>query len=128
MYCDRRPLLIGFQVLPPSSVRNAPAAEIAMYIRSGLLGSRMMVCRHIPPAPGCHFGPGAVAAQSGQLLPVLSAIRRPEKRRVFHARIDRVRIGQRRLQMPHALELPRMLRAVVPLMRRERLAGLGESS
>ena len=51
------PRLIGFQVSPPSSVRNAPAAEIAMKIRSGFLGSRMMVCRHIPPAPGCHFGP-----------------------------------------------------------------------
>src|SRR5437773_1422175 len=41
----------------PSSVRNAPAAEIAMEIRSGLFGSRRMVCKHIPPAPGCHFGP-----------------------------------------------------------------------
>src|SRR5207237_5938327 len=57
MYCDRRPLLIGFQVLPPSSVRKAPAAEMAIHIRLGLLGSRMMVCRHMPPAPGCHLGP-----------------------------------------------------------------------
>src|SRR4029077_587114 len=57
MYCDFRPRLIGCQVLPPSSVRNAPAAEIAIQIRCGLLGSRMMVCRHMPPAPGCHFGP-----------------------------------------------------------------------
>ena len=30
MYCECRPRLIGFQVLPPSSVRNAPAAEMAM--------------------------------------------------------------------------------------------------
>ena len=30
MYCDFSPRLIGFQVLPPSSVRNAPAAEMAM--------------------------------------------------------------------------------------------------
>src|SRR5881398_2635573 len=57
MYCERRPLLIGFQVLPPSSVRNAPAAEMAIHIRRGLLGSRMIVCRHMPPAPGCHDGP-----------------------------------------------------------------------
>ena len=34
---DLRPRLIGFQVLPPSSVRNAPAAEMAMYMRSGWL-------------------------------------------------------------------------------------------
>ena len=57
IYCERRPRLIGFQVAPPSSVRKAPAAEMAMYIRLGLLGSRMMVCRHMPPAPGCHLGP-----------------------------------------------------------------------
>ena len=27
MNCERRPLLIGFQVVPPSSLRKAPAAE-----------------------------------------------------------------------------------------------------
>src|SRR5579863_9975123 len=48
---------MGFHVLPPSSVRKAPAAEIATKMRLGLLGSRTTVCRHIPPAPGCHFGP-----------------------------------------------------------------------
>src|SRR5580704_3990841 len=57
MYWENRPLLIGFQVLPPSSVRKAPAADMAMYIFLESLGSRMMVCRHILPAPGCHFGP-----------------------------------------------------------------------
>src|SRR6266571_5914575 len=57
MYCECRPRLIGFQVFPPSSVRKAPAAEMATYIRRGLLGSSRMVCRHIPPAPGCHLGP-----------------------------------------------------------------------
>src|SRR5271170_1790641 len=57
MYCERSPRLIGFQLLPPSSVRNAPAAEMAIHIRCGLLGSRMIVCRHIPPAPGCQLGP-----------------------------------------------------------------------
>src|SRR5579862_1677354 len=57
MYCDFSPLLIGFQVFPPSSVRKAAAAEIAMYMRPGSLGSRMIVWRHIPPAPGCHLGP-----------------------------------------------------------------------
>src|ERR1700691_4682663 len=57
MYLEYSPRLIGFQVLPPSSVRKAPAAEIAMKILCGSLGSRMMVCRHMPPAPGCHLGP-----------------------------------------------------------------------
>src|SRR6202012_5970188 len=59
MYFECNPLLIGFQLLPPSSLRNAPAAEIAITIRSGFVGSRMTVWRHMPPAPGCH--PGAVA-------------------------------------------------------------------
>ena len=128
MYCECRPRLIGFQVLPPSSVRNAPAAEMAMKIRSGLLGSRMIVCRHIPPAPGCPVRPRAVAAQPGEFLPGLPAVGRAEQGGVFHAGVDRVRIGQRRFQMPDALELPRVLRAVVPLVRGERLAGFGDVS
>src|ERR1700740_1654982 len=57
MYCDFSPRLIGFHVSPASSLRNAPAAEIATKIRRGLLGSRTIVCRHMPPAPGCHLGP-----------------------------------------------------------------------
>ena len=38
MCSDRSPRLIGRQVWPPSSLRNAPAAEMAMKIRPGLLG------------------------------------------------------------------------------------------
>src|SRR5436853_426459 len=57
MYCDFSPRLIGSHVVPPSSVRKAPAAEIATYIRLGFVGSRTIVCKHMPPAPGCHLGP-----------------------------------------------------------------------
>src|SRR2546428_3287060 len=57
MYCDLSPRLIGFHVVPPSSVRNAPADEIATNSRLGFFGSSMIVCRHRPPAPGCHCGP-----------------------------------------------------------------------
>src|SRR5215470_7437808 len=71
MYLEYRPLLIGFQVLPPSSVRKAPAAEIATQIRCGLLGSRIIVCRHIPPAPGCHFGPVPCPRSPGSSLQFL---------------------------------------------------------
>src|SRR5579883_203210 len=53
MYSERSPRLIGFQVAPQSSVRNAPAAEIAMYMRPAFDGSITMVCSPIPPAPGC---------------------------------------------------------------------------
>src|SRR6266446_601951 len=57
MYCECRPRLIGFQVLPASSERKAPAAEMATYMRRGFFGSSRTVWRHIPPAPGCHLGP-----------------------------------------------------------------------
>ncbi len=56
-------------------------------------------------------------------MPAGSTVGRAKQRRVFHSRINGVGFGERRLQMPHSLKLPRMLRAVVPLMRGERLAG-----
>ena len=87
----------------------------------------MMVCRHIPPAPGCHLGPGSVTAQSGEFVPGLAAVGRAEQRGVFDSGIDRVWLGERRLEVPDPLEFPGMLRAVVPLMRGERFAGLGGS-
>src|ERR1043166_6227887 len=68
MYCDRNPLLIGFHVFPPSSLRNAPAAEIAIKIRPAFFGSSTIVCRHIPPAPGCHFGPKWQPGAGGMCL------------------------------------------------------------
>src|ERR1035437_10793140 len=66
---------------------------------------------------------GAVAAQSGEFLPVLAAIGRAEQGGVFDSSVDRVGIGERRLQMPHAFKFPGTLGAVVPLMSGERLAG-----
>src|SRR5690554_1269666 len=54
------PLLIGCQVAPSSSERNAPAAEIAVNSRFGLLGSVRITCAHSPPAPGCHRWPLAL--------------------------------------------------------------------
>ena len=59
----------------------------------------------------------AVAAQSGQLLPVSAAVGRAEHRGVLNAGVDGVRIGQRWLEVPDALELPRVRCAVVPLVR-----------
>ena len=76
----------------------------------------------MPPAPGAHLVPLRVA-QAGQLVPGLAAVGRAEQRGILDAGVDGVGIGQRRLQMPDALELPGMLRAVVTLVRRERLAG-----
>ena len=75
------------------------------------------MCRHMPPAPGCHFGPEPCLRSPGQFLPVLPAVGRREHGGVLDAGIDRVGIRQRRLEVPHALEFPRVRRAVVPLVR-----------
>ena len=91
-------------------------------MRFGLLGSRSIVCRHMPPAPGCPEAP-AVAAQAGKLLPRLPAVGRAKQGGIFDPGVDRVGIGQRRFEMPDAFELPGMRRAVVPLVRGERFAG-----
>ena len=48
---------------------------------------------------------------------VCAAVGRAEQGGVFHSGVDGVRIGQRRLEMPDALELPGVRRAVVPLVR-----------
>src|SRR5580700_5227412 len=55
--------------------------------------------------------------QSRKLLPGKAAVHRLEKRGVFRARVHGIRIDQRGLEMPDALELPRVLRAIVPLVR-----------
>src|SRR2546430_10634818 len=68
------------------------------------------------------FGSGAVAAQTGELLPRRAAVARAKQGGVLHAGISGVRIAGGRLEVPDALELPGMLRAVVPLVRGERLA------
>jgi hypothetical protein len=52
----------------------------------------------------------------GELLPGPAGIGRPKERRVFHAGVDRIGIGERGLQVPHPGELPWVLGAVVPLM------------
>src|SRR5438270_5016104 len=58
-----------------------------------------------------------VTPERRQLLPRLAAVDGTEERRILDAGEHRVRIRQRRLEVPVARELPGMLRAVVPLMR-----------
>src|SRR4029450_5731668 len=65
---------------------------------------------------GLPVGSRAVAAKSRDLLPRRPAVRGAEQGRVLDAGVNRVRISQRRLEMPDALELPGMRRAVVPLV------------
>src|SRR5207248_9547385 len=60
---------------------------------------------------------GVVLAQTGKFAPRFAAVFRFEKRCVFHAGVNMIDIVERRLEMPDAFEFPRVLRAVVPLMR-----------
>src|SRR5918995_4376840 len=50
-------------------------------------------------------------------MPRLSAVGGFKQRGVFDPSVHRIRVAQRWLEMPYALELPRMRGAVVPLMR-----------
>src|SRR6266576_49552 len=81
-----------------------------------------MLCRHMPPAPGCHCGPvpwPRSPESSCQDLPPSFE----RKMGILDTGVDDVWFGERGFNVPDALELPRMLRAVVPLVRGEGLAG-----
>src|SRR5436190_1601053 len=64
-------------------------------------------------------------SKAGELSPGLTSVRRLEHRGVFNACVNRIRVGQRGLEMPDALELPRMWCSVVPLVSSWH-AGVGE--
>src|SRR5207253_3162679 len=57
-----------------------------------------------------------MAAQPREFLPRLSAVRGAEQGRVFDSRIHGIGVGERRLEVPNALELPGVGCAVVPLV------------
>src|SRR5882762_10476818 len=62
------------------------------------------------------MGPCAMAAESGKLQPRLSSISCAEYCGVFHPGVNGIRIAERWFKVPDSLELPRVRRAVVPLM------------
>src|SRR6267143_779671 len=64
-----------------------------------------------------------MAAQSGELLPRLAAVVRAEQACVLHPCVHRIWIAKRRFEMPDSLELPRVLCAVIPLMRGQGFPG-----
>src|SRR5690242_19309263 len=58
-----------------------------------------------------------MTTQTGELAPILAAVGGAEHRGVFDAGVHHVRIIERRLEMPHPLDLPGIRTVVVPLMR-----------
>src|SRR5947207_9876002 len=73
------------------------------------------------------IGSGGVTAQAAQFVPALPAVSGAEQRGIFHSGIDRVRIVERWLQVPHSFELPGMLCSVIPLVGGKGFAGFGRS-
>ena len=80
-------------------------------------GSRRIVWRHIPPAPGCQSGPEPWPRSPDSSVHFEAAVDRTEQGGVLHARVDGLGIGRRGFEVPHPLEFPWMRRAVVPLVR-----------
>ena len=114
---ERRPLLIGVHVSPPSSVRKAPAAEIAMNDPVRVVGVDQDRVQAEPAGARLPVLAARVLAQARELVPGLAGVRGLEERRVLDPRVDGVRVVERRLEVPDARELPRVLGAVVPLVR-----------
>ena len=82
----------------------------------GRSGSSTIVCRHIPPAPGCQEGPELCVRRPGSSDQLLSAVGRAEQRRVLDAGVDGVGVSRGGLEVPDPGELPRVRRSVVPLV------------
>ena len=117
MYSECRPRLIGFQVaaavVGAERARGRDGDEDPVRDRSGRAGWCAGTCR---PRRAASAAPSSWLAQPGQLLPGLAAVGRAEQGGVLDAGVDGVRVGQRRLEVPDALELPGVRRAVVPLV------------
>ena len=71
-------------------------------------------------------GRGRLYPEAGQLGPSQAPVGRLVQRCVLPARVHRVRVVRRRLEVPDPLELPRPQRAVVPQVRARVAAGVAE--
>src|SRR5918992_3564782 len=104
--------LTSFHVSPASSLRITSQC-FCMNSTSGRDG---VGGREGPPATRLPLLARPVRAEPRELLPAPPAVRRAEERRVLDTGVHGVRVVERRLEVPDTRELPRMLRAVVPLM------------
>ncbi len=114
MLSDCRPRFIGRHVcagvVAPEHARRRDGDEDP----AGMARIQKDRVQAHPTGSGLPEGRRFVLAQSGELLPRLPAVGRAKQRGVLNPGVDRVRIGQRGLEMPDARELPGARRAVVP--------------
>ena len=117
MYSERRPRLIGAPGL--AAVVGAEGAGGRDGDEDAVGIGRIEEDRVQAHAAGAGLParPRAVAAQAGSSVQVCPPSVGAEQRGVLDAGVDGVGVGERRLEVPDALELPRVRRAVVPLVR-----------
>src|SRR6516225_10087863 len=82
--------------------------------RGGWCGGPYRLRRAAKPARGCLRC--RIATQAAEFEPVLAAVGGAEEGSIFNAGVDGVGVSERWLDVPHALELPRVRGPVVPLM------------
>ena len=85
-----------------------------MKIRSGSFGSKRIGMQAHPASPRLPLRARRMAAEPGQLVPGFPGVAGAKQGSVFDAGVDRVRIGERRFEVPNPLEFPGMGRAVIP--------------
>jgi hypothetical protein len=103
---ERSPRLMGFHVSPPSSYgtrRRRDGDEHPLRV-VGVDDDRVQA---EPAGTGLPLRARLVIPEPRQLLPRLARVGRTEERRVLDAGEHRVRVRQRRLEVPDARELPR---------------------
>src|SRR6516164_8884837 len=93
----------------------------------GILGIEENSVKAHAARAGLPLGTRTMPAESGQFVPSFAAVSGFENGGVFDAGINSVRIGERRFKVPDALEFPRVLCAVIPLVGGEGRAGCGRS-
>src|SRR5262245_12900088 len=107
---DRRPCLAAIIGAKCSGGRNGDEHAFWIYRIEQDGMQAHAACTRLP------VGAGPVAAKPRELLPRLAAVGGVEQSRVLDAGVHGLTIGQRRLKVPDALELPGMGGAVVPLV------------
>ncbi len=115
---DRSPRLIGRQV-PPTVVGAERPSSRDRHEHSILVErdrARSCVCTSLPSPPAATMAPSPCVRSPGQLGPAFPAVGRAEEGGVLDPGVDGVGVVERRLEVPHPGELPRMRRTVVPLV------------
>ncbi len=107
---------MGFQVLPASSDAEGSGRGDGDDDAVGVGGVEDDGVEAEAAGAGLPVGAGFVEAEAGEFVPGGAAVGGFEEAGVFGSGVDGVGVGERGLEVPDALELPGVGRAVVPLV------------